>query len=145
MRHYKKHKHNTQTEDTLEELIDKQHKEIRNLQRKNNMLQEEKDFLHNMIGNKDFIINAVTKESNQNALTAKYLTHIFLLMNALDKILDDNCTMGRIIKKSLHQFYTKLSDGMLLLRYDSKNDNLWYDTFGEDNDDEELNDDEEEI
>lgn len=145
MRHYKKHKHNTQTEDALEELIDKQHKEIRNLQRKNNMLQEEKDFLHNMIGNKDFIINAVTKESNQNALTAKYLTHIFLLMNALDKILDDNCTMGRIIKKSLHQFYTKLSDGMLLLRYDSKNDNLWYDPFGEDNDDEELNDDEEEI
>ena len=145
MRHYKKHKHNTQTEDALEELIDKQHKEIRNLQRKNNMLQEEKDFLHNMIGNKDFIINAVTKESNQNALTAKYLTHIFLLMNALDRILDENCTMGRIIKKSLHQFYTKLSDGMLLLHYDIKNDNLWYDPFGEDNDDEELNDDEEEI
>jgi hypothetical protein len=98
-----------------------------------------------MIGNKDFIINAVTKESNQNALTAKYLTHIFLLMNALDRILDDNCTMGRIIKKSLHQFYTKLSDGMLLLHYDSKNDNLWYDPFGEENDDEELNENEEEI
>ena len=70
---------------------------------------------------KDFIINSMQKESDQNLMTAKYLTHIFLLMDSLDKILENNCTMGVVVKQAILDFKKQLSKGMLQFNFDGDN------------------------
>ena len=83
----------------------------------------------NQLETKDFIIDQQGKESDQYLMTAKYLTHIFLLMDSLDKILENNCTMGVVVKEAMLAFKKKLSKGMLLFNYDG--DNVIYDPNNE--------------
>jgi uncharacterized coiled-coil DUF342 family protein len=119
----KRYKQNRQN--ALEQIIGEQQNTIDSLRRKNDMLQADIDYWKNDRENLYFFLDTESKECNQSALTAKYLVHIFMLMDALEKILERNTTLGRIIKKAFFDFRANLSEGMLMLHYDGKN--VWFD------------------
>jgi len=113
-----------QTIAILEQLISKQQDTIDSLRRKNDMLQVDVDYWKNEKENMNFFLDAECKEGNQNALTAKYLVHIFMLMDALERLLEGNAIMGHIIKKAFFDFKARLSEGMLMLHFDGNN--VWF-------------------
>ena len=73
------------------------------------------------IETKNIIIDSQSKKSDQYLMTAKYLTHIFLLMETLDKILENNGTMGVVVKQAMLDFMKRLSEGMLQFTCDGDN------------------------
>lgn len=125
----KRYRKNRQS--ALEQIIDKQQDTIDSLRLKIDMLQGDVDFWKNDRENLFIFLDEESKEGDQNALTAKYLVHIFMLMDALEKLLQGNTTMGRIVKKAFTDFRAKLSEGMLMLHYDGKN--VWLDPEVDDN------------
>lgn len=72
------------------------------------------------------------RQTDQAVMTARYLTHIFLLMDMLEKILADNYSMGWVIKKAFNNFKREIANSMLDFNYDGEN--VWFDPTDEDND-----------
>ncbi len=82
-----------------------------------------------------FVLNTVMKERDRATLASKYLTHLFLVMDSLDKILYDDYPLGWVVRDAIITFKTKLNNGMLDIKYDGQN--LWF----EGNNNDEINDD----
>lgn len=133
MRNKRKNRHENPLE--VDILVQKLDEEIK----KNKALQAEVNELKLSNSNDRFILNIVTKERDKMALAARYLTHIFLLMDCLDKILQNDYTLGCIVKDAMIDFKAKLNEGMLDIKYNGKD--LW---FGGDIDDNDLFEDEDE-
>ena len=110
--------------DLLQQKLDKAINEINELKR--------------TTSNKEFILDAVMKERDRATLAAKYLTHLLLVMDSLDRILYDDPNLGYIVKEAIYDFKAKLNEGMLNIEYDGQN--LWYE--GGYNDEEGTDDDE---
>ena len=112
-------------EDILQIKLDMAHDQI-------NALKESKS-------NNKFILNTVMKERDRAQLATKYLTHLFLVMDSLDKILYDDYPLGWIVRDAIISFKAKLNDGMLDIKYDGQN--LWLDR----NNNDETNDNDEKV
>ena len=110
--------------DLLQQKLDKAINEINELKRTKS--------------NKEFILDAMMKERDRATLAAKYLTHLLLVMDSLDRILYDDPNLGYIVKEAIYDFKAKLNEGMLNIEYDGQN--LWYE--GGYNDEEGTDDDE---
>ena len=110
--------------DLLQQKLDKAINEINELKR--------------TTSNKEFILDAVMKERDRATLAAKYLTHLLLVMDSLDRTLNDDPNLGYIVKEAIYDFKAKLNEGMLNIEYDGQN--LWYE--GGYNDEEGTDDDE---
>ena len=108
------------------------------LQQKLDKAINENNELKRTKSNKEFILDAVMKERDRATLAAKYLTHLLLVMDSLDRILYDDPNLGYIVKEAIYDFKAKLNEGMLNIEYDGQN--LWYE--GGYNDEEGTDDDE---
>lgn len=117
--------YNQMEEDILQIKLDMAHDQI-------NALKESKS-------NNKFILNTVMKERDRAQLATKYLTHLFLVMDSLDKILYDDYPLGWIVRDAIISFKAKLNDGMLDIKYDGQN--LWLDR----NNNDETNDNDEKV
>ena len=125
MKHYKKRKtYNPMEHELLAQKLEK--------------IMEQNEELQQMKDNTQFVNNILTQERDRAQLATKYLTHLFLVMDSLDKILYDDYPLGWIVRDAIISFKAKLNDGMLDIKYDGQN--LWFD--GNNND--EMNDDDEE-
>ena len=118
-----KKQYNQMEEDILRIKLDMAHEQI-------NALKESKS-------NNKFILDTVMKERDRAQLATKYLTHLFLVMDSLDKILYDDYPLGWVVRDAIISFKTKLDSGMLDIKYDGQN--LWFDG----NNNNEMNDDDE--
>ena len=100
---------------------------------KNDMLQVDVDNEKSNNGALRAALRASARQTDQAVMTARYLTHIFLLMDMLEKILADNYSMGWVIKKAFNNFKREISNSMLNFHFDG--DNVWFDPTDEDKDD----------
>lgn len=119
-----KNQYNQVEKDILQIKLDMAHEQI-------NALKESKS-------TNKFVLNTVMKERDRAQLATKYLTHLFLVMDSLDKILYDDYPLGWIVRDAIINFKTKLNSGMLDIKYDGQN--LWFDG----NNNNEMNDNDEE-
>ena len=65
----------------------------RYMEGKNQALEQIIQEQQSQLETKDFIINSMQKESDQNLMTAKYLTHIFLLMDSKSAGVNSKCSI----------------------------------------------------
>ena len=96
------------------------------------LLQQKLDKAYNQINefkigksNDKFIIDTIGKERDRATLACKYLTHLFLVMDSLDRILKNDCSLGWVVSNAIYEFKKKINDGMLDIKYDGQD--LWYD------------------
>ena len=99
---------------------------------KNDMLQVDVDNEKSNNGALRAALKDSAKQTDQAVMTARYLTHIFLLMDMLEKILENNYSMGWVIKKAFNNFKREMANSMLDFHFDG--DNVWYDPTDEDKD-----------
>ena len=113
MRHNRPNKkhYNPMEQDILQQKLDKAQKEINELKRTNS--------------NTKFVKDIIAKERDRVTLAIKYITHLLLVMDSLDRILYDDPTVGYIIKDAILEFKTKLNEGLLKIKYEDQN--LWFD------------------
>ena len=102
------------------------------LRLRNEMLQVDVDNEKGNNGALKAALRASAKQTDQAILTARYLTHIFLLMDMLEKILENNYSMGWVINKAFNNFKREMANSMLDFHFDG--DNVWYDPTDEDKD-----------
>ena len=95
------------------------------LQQKLNMAQKEIQELKRTNSNTKFVKDVLAKERDRVTLAIKYITHLLLVMDTLDRVLYDDPTMGYIIKDAILEFKTKLNEGLLNIKYEDQN--LWFD------------------
>lgn len=126
MKHYKKRKtYNPMEQELLAQKLEK--------------IMEQNEELKQMKDNTQFVNNILTQERDRAQLATKYLTHLFLVMDNLDKILYDDYPLCWIIRDAIIIFKAKLNDGMLDIKYDGQN--LWLDR----NNNDETNDNDEKV
>ena len=113
MRHNRPNKkhYNPMEQDILQQKLDKAQREIEELKRTKS--------------NKEFLLDAVMKERDRATLAIKYITHLLLVMDTLDRVLYDDPTVGYIVKNAILEFKSKLNKGLLQIKYNNKN--LWFD------------------
>lgn len=99
---------------------------------KNDMLQVDVDNEKSNNGALKAALRASAKQTDEAIMTARYLTHIFLLMDMLEKILENNYSMGWVINKAFNNFKREMANSMLDFHFDG--DNVWYDPTDEDKD-----------
>jgi hypothetical protein len=104
-------KYNPMEQDLLQQKLDKAQREINELKRTNS--------------NNKFVNGIIAKERDRATLAIKYLTHLLLVMDSLDRILYDDQTLGYIIKDAILEFKAKLNQGMIKIKYEDQN--LWFD------------------
>ena len=104
--------------DLLQQKLDKALNEINELKRTKS--------------NKEFLLDAVMKERDRATLAIKYITHLLLVMDTLDRVLYDDPTVGYIVKNAILEFKSKLNKGLLQIKYN--NNNLWFDGNYDDDD-----------
>jgi hypothetical protein len=118
-----KKRYNAMEQDLLQQKLDKAQREIEELKRTKS--------------NKEFILDTVMKERDRVTLAIKYITHLLLVMDSLDRILYDDPTVGFIVKDAILEFKTKLNKGLLQIKYNNKN--LWFDgDYNDETDDEDC-------
>ena len=103
------------------------------LRLRNEMLQVDVDNEKSNNGALKAALRASAKQTDEAIMTARYLTHIFLLMDMLEKILENNYSMGWVIKKAFNNFKREMANSMLDFHFDG--DNVWFDPINKDNDD----------
>ena len=111
-------KYNPMEQDLLQQKLDKAQREIQELKRTKS--------------NKEFVLDTVMKERDRVTLAIKYITHLLLVMDTLDRVLYDDPTVGYIIKDAILEFKSKLNKGLLQIKYNNKN--LWFDGNYDDDD-----------
>ncbi|MCR5240578.1 MAG: hypothetical protein K6E15_10525 [Prevotella sp.] len=95
------------------------------LRQKNDTLQFDNNFLRTSRDNMTSMFNIASKERDNAILASKYITHLLLLMDALDKILHEDATLGFVVKKAIFDFKAKLNEGLLDIKTDGEN--TWFD------------------
>ena len=103
------------------------------LRLRNEMLQVEMDNEKGNNGALRAALRASAKQTDQAVMTARYLSHIFLMMDQLEKILADNFYLGNVITSAFNNFKREISNSMLDFNYDGEN--VWFDPNDKDNDD----------
>ena len=113
MRHNRPNKkhYNPMEQDILQQKLDKAQKEIQELKRTNS--------------NTKFVKDIIAKERDRVTLAIKYITHLLLVMDTLDKIVYDDPTLGLIVRDAILEFKTKLNEGLLNIKYEDQD--LWFD------------------
>ena len=109
------------------------------LRLRNDMLQCDIDYLHDDRKMMDKVLQKSSKETDEAIMTARFLTHILIFMDILEKMLDNNSTFGRVIKTALNNFKAEIANSMLTFQFDGKN--VWYDPSVKDKDDEAYDED----
>jgi predicted RNase H-like nuclease (RuvC/YqgF family) len=99
---------------------------------KNDMLQVEVDNEKSNNGALRAALSASSKQTDQAVMTARYLTHIFLMMDMLEKILENNYSIGWVIKNAFNNFKREIANSMLDFHYDGEN--VWFDPTDKDKD-----------
>ena len=127
-----------QSYDICNQLLYKQQEEIEALNKTNTILRQEIEYYKSQKDSMDFVIKTLKKESNQNAMSFKYISCILMMMDYLQNILKDNDQMGAIVKAAIHGFKEKLGDSIQNITYDGNN--VWYDNEVIDLDDDEETD-----
>lgn len=99
----------------------KRYKEGRNnaLEQIINKQQQQIDLLENKVINRDFVIDAMSKESDQYVLTCKFLTDTLLMLGQLEKLLaKNNSVFLQPLLTAITSFYLELSKAMQTIQYD---------------------------
>ncbi len=98
-------KHKENKEKVLEKLLNKQQQQI--------------DLLENKVINRDFAIDAMSKESDQYVLTCKFLTDTLLMLGQLEKLLiRNNSVFLKPLLTAITSFHLELSKAMQTIQYD---------------------------
>jgi hypothetical protein len=99
----------------------KRYKEGRNsaLEQIINKQQQQIDLLENKVINRDFVIDAMSKESDQYVLTCKFLTDTLLMLGQLEKLLiRNNSVFLQPLLTAITSFHLELSKAMQTIQYD---------------------------
>lgn len=99
----------------------KRYKEGRNsaLEQIINKQQQQIDLLENKVINRDFVIDAMSKESDQYVLTCKFLADTLLMLGQLEKLLiKNNSVFLQPLLTAITSFYLELSKAMQTIQYD---------------------------
>lgn len=103
------------------------------LRLRNDMLQVDVDNEKSNNGALMAALKDSAKQTDEAIMTARYLTHIFLLMDMLEKILENNFYLGSVIAEAFNNFRREIANSMLSFNYDGSN--VWFDPIDKDNND----------
>lgn len=101
----KRQRHNTQTEEELEEIIGKQYEEI-------NSLKKENDYLSININAVEEAHDYAIKQRDKQMAVTQEITFLLLYLDAIQNLLkDEYTTNAEVIRNAINKFKKELSSG----------------------------------